>query len=218
MGRVNSSGNVLVIKSYSFYLLSHSTHLTQPADLGPFAHLKNHYSKNLKSYITQGKAELNRAQFNLLYQETRRTALTPQYIQVGWSRTGLNPFNPLRVLNNTEVAQYRQTTPDLRPSPSSEHHTPSNRAEFDAVARQVLPTLTPKRRHQLQRLTHAYHNENAARVCLRTRQLLAKGHGKRRKKPQPKGYGKRLKAAVEPSYSNGANRTGRRRNRAFISS
>jgi DDE superfamily endonuclease/Tc5 transposase DNA-binding domain len=43
------------------YLLPHSTHLTQPADLGPFAQLKNHYSKNLKDYITQGKSGLNRA-------------------------------------------------------------------------------------------------------------------------------------------------------------
>jgi DDE superfamily endonuclease len=174
--RANSSGNISAIKSFSFTfsLLPHFTHLTQPADLGPFAQLKNHYSKNLKKYISQGKSGLNRAQFNLLYQETRRTALTPQYIQAGWSRTGLNPFNPSRVLESPEIIRYRQTTPDLLPPPSEEHHTPSTRAEFDAIARQLLPTLTPKRRHQLQRLTHAYHNENATRICLEKDEVTAR--------------------------------------------
>lgn len=156
------------------YLLPHSTHLTQPLDLGPFAQLKSHYSKNLKSYISHGKTELNRAQFNLLYQEARRAAFTPQYIQAGWSRTGLNPFNPLRILHCPEVTRYRQTTPDILPPPSSEHHTPTNRAEFDAIARQLLSSFTPKRRHQFQRLTHAYHNENAARICLQQDEATAR--------------------------------------------
>ena len=154
--------------------MPYSSYLSQPADLGPFAHLKNHYSKNLKSYISQGKAQLNRAQFNLLYQETRRTALTAQYIQAGWSRTGLNPFNPLRILDSAEVIQYRQATPDLLPSPNKEHHTPTNRAEFDDIARQLLSSFTPKRRHQFQRLTHAYHKENAARTCLQQDEATAR--------------------------------------------
>jgi hypothetical protein len=176
------------------YLLPHSTHLTQPADLGPFAHLKNHYNKNLKNYISRGRAVLDRAQFNLLYQETRRTALTRQYIQAGWSRTGLNPFNPSRVLESPEIIRYRQTTPDLLPPPSEEHRTPSTRAEFDAIAREILPTLTPKRRHQFQRLTHAYHNENATRVVLQTEEVTAR---KRAREEEEKTTTKRLRKNEE---------------------
>ena len=33
------------------YLLPHISHLSQPCDQGPFAYLKNYYSKNLKSFI-----------------------------------------------------------------------------------------------------------------------------------------------------------------------
>ena len=176
------------------YLLPHSTHLTQPADLGPFAHLKSHYSKNVKSYMSQGKAELNRAQFNLLYQRTRCTALIAQYIQAGWSRTGLNPFNLLRILQSTEVAQYRQATPNLIPSPSKEHRTPANRAEYDEIARRLLPDFTPQRRHQFQRLTHAYRNENAARICLQQDEETAR---KRAREEEEQATTKRLRKSDE---------------------
>jgi hypothetical protein len=51
------------------YLLP--THLIQSSDLGLFPQVKNHYNKNLKSYVTQGKVELNRAQFNFFHQENK---------------------------------------------------------------------------------------------------------------------------------------------------
>jgi hypothetical protein len=62
------------------YLLPHTSHLVQPCDLGAFAHLKRFYSRNLKTFISRGKAEVNRAQFNVLYAQTRQSGMKPQYI------------------------------------------------------------------------------------------------------------------------------------------
>jgi hypothetical protein len=156
------------------YLLPHSSHLLQPCDLGPFAHLKRAYSNNLKAYITPGKAQLSRAQFNLLYEKARRVGLTEQYIKAGWSRTGLYPYNPQRILQCDEMVRYRPTTPDYIPPSSAQYLTPTNRTEFDSIAYEIQSTLTPKRRHQFTRLQHAYIKESTARICLQREESTAR--------------------------------------------
>src|ERR1700722_9518359 len=55
-------------------LLPHTSHLSQPCDLGPSAHLKSYYSKNLKSFIALGDTQ---------------ESLTAQYILAGWRWSGL---------------------------------------------------------------------------------------------------------------------------------
>ena len=97
------------------YLLPHTSHLVQPCDLGPFAHLKAFYSKNLKNFIATGEVKVNRSQFNILYQQARHSGLNEQYITAGWRRSGLWPIAPQKVLQKPEISQYRQTTPDLQP-------------------------------------------------------------------------------------------------------
>jgi hypothetical protein len=62
--------------------------------------------------------------------------------------------------------------------------------------------LTPKRRHQFQCLTHAYHNENAALVCIQQGEVTAckrareeeEEKKKKKKKIPPKDYGKATKS------------------------
>ena len=106
------------------FLLPHTSHICQPTDLGPFAQMKRYYSQYLKEYISTGETKVTRAQFNTLFNHTREVALSREYIEVGWRRTGLHPFNPRRVLLQPKLVQYRQTTPDLAPPQSSIHRTP----------------------------------------------------------------------------------------------
>ena len=164
----------LVNQVILIYLLPHSSHLLQPCDLGPFAHLKRAYSNHLKAYISQGKAQLSRPQFNLLYERTRRAGLTEQYIKAGWSRTGLYPYNPQRVLQSNELVRFRPTTPDLLPPPSAQYLTPTHRAEFDSIAQSIQSTLSPIRSHQFTRLRHAYIRESTARICLQKDESTAR--------------------------------------------
>ena len=82
------------------YLLPHMSHLIQPCDMGPFSQLKRHYARRLKDFTPQGSATINQAQFNLLYQEARSQSFTKQYYQAGWSRTGIYPWNPSRIINH----------------------------------------------------------------------------------------------------------------------
>jgi len=50
--------------------------------------------------------------------------------------------------------------------------------------------LTPKRRHQFQGLTHAYHNKNAARICLQKDEMTAR---KRTREEEEEATTKRLR-------------------------
>ena len=95
------------------YLLPHTSHLSQPCDLGPFAHLMSYYSKNLKSFIALGDTQVTRARFNVLYHRAREESLTAQYILAGWRRSGLYPLDTRKMLDKPEVARYRATTRDL---------------------------------------------------------------------------------------------------------
>ena len=69
------------------------SYLCQPCDLGPFAQLKSFYLKHLKSYILAGEIRVNRAQFDILYAQTREAGMNHQYITAGWRRSGLYPLN-----------------------------------------------------------------------------------------------------------------------------
>ena len=62
------------------YLLPHTSHLYQPYNLGPFARLKAEYAKNLQSFISIGRTEVDRAQFSKLYNLTRQLGMKKQYI------------------------------------------------------------------------------------------------------------------------------------------
>jgi hypothetical protein len=116
------------------YLLPHTSHLSQPCDLGPLARLKSYYSKNLKSFIALGDTQVTRARFNVLYHRAREESLTAQYILAGWRRSGLYPLDARKVLDKPEVARYRATTPDLAPPPrggSRLNLTPQDDYEYE---------------------------------------------------------------------------------------
>jgi DDE superfamily endonuclease/Tc5 transposase DNA-binding domain len=155
------------------YLLAHTSHLMQPCDLGPFASIKRYYSQHLSNYIRQGKTEIDRAQFNVLYHQTRESSFKHQYIMQGWSRTGLYPLNIERVLNKREIRDYRAVTPDLLP-PSTEFDTPSTRVEFQQVTNSMKQQMTPQSRRKMTGIQHAFYKQWNARVVLQSEETNAR--------------------------------------------
>ena len=148
------------------YLLPHTSHLSQPCDLGPFAHLKSYYSKNLKSFIALGDTQVTRARFNVLYHRTRQEGLTAQYILAGWRRSGLYPLDARKVLEKPEVARYRATTPDLAPPQSRLTLTPQDDYEYERIQETLNAKLTRSGRRLQKQLSHAYFRESSARKLL----------------------------------------------------
>ena len=158
------------------FLIPHTSHLMQPCDLGPFAQLKRLYGQKLADHIKIGRAEITRADFNVLYNEARQQGMTKQYIQAGWSRSGLEPFSLDKVRNKDELRAFRQPTLDLLPPASIEIATPQGRQHFKALAGELSLKLTPRGKHQLLRLEHAYERESSARIALAEDTATARKH------------------------------------------
>ena len=81
-------------------LTSHTSHKLQPCDVGPFAPLKTAYRDEVER-LNRGRVDkVGKEHFTYLYSPARDTALTKRNIRVGWTATGLFPFNPERVLKH----------------------------------------------------------------------------------------------------------------------
>jgi len=104
--------------------------------MGPFSHLKRLYARNLKDFTPQGSATINQAQFDLLYQEARLEAFKKEYCQAGWSRTGIYPWNPSKIINHPMVQEYRPIKPDLVLTPprnQAMYTTPTKVVEYQVI-------------------------------------------------------------------------------------
>jgi len=145
----------------------HSSHLTQPLDIGVFGSLKSHMTPELDRFIRSGIPRMQKDEWLKAFISARSNAFTKKNILSGWSGTGLNPFNPQKVLGHVPIpptleVQIHEATPDIG-SPllhpelnSSPVETPYLRAatthikkcaldrntEFDTPARQHVVRMT----------------------------------------------------------------------------
>jgi hypothetical protein len=83
-------------------LPSHTSHKLQPCDIAVFAPLKTAYRDNAERLERGGVNTIGKQHFTSLYSPARETAFTKRNILAGWSKGGLFPFNPLRVLRDLE--------------------------------------------------------------------------------------------------------------------
>ena len=80
-------------------LPSHTSHRLQPCDVSVFSPLKTAYREEVEHLERRGANTVNKEHFVLLYRQAREVALTARNIRSGWSKAGLFPFNPSRVLD-----------------------------------------------------------------------------------------------------------------------
>ena len=79
-------------------LSSHTSHKLQPCDLAVFGPLKTAYREQVERLFRGGAGMVDKQHFTLLYSRARETPLTARNIRSGWSKAGLSPLNPERVL------------------------------------------------------------------------------------------------------------------------
>lgn len=92
-------------------LPSHTSHKLQPCDVAVFGPLKTAYREQVERLFRGGAGTIGKQHFTLLYSRARATAMTARNIRSAWSKTGLVPLNPQRVLRSLEAP------PPLVPEP-----------------------------------------------------------------------------------------------------
>lgn len=91
-------------------LPSHTSHKLQPCDVAVFGPLKHAYREQVERLFRGGAGTIGKQHFTLLYSRARDIAMTPRNIRSGWSKAGLFPLNPDRVLGSLDP-------PSLPPGP-----------------------------------------------------------------------------------------------------
>lgn len=92
-------------------LPSHTSHKLQPCDIGVFGPLKAAYRDQVERLYRGGANTVGKEHFTYLYSSARDKALTSRNIKAGWSKAGLFPFNPLRVLGDIQKPSVELTVP-----------------------------------------------------------------------------------------------------------
>ena len=80
-------------------LPSHTSHITQPLDVGIFGPLKAGMARANDRAAIYDRGRIPKAEWASQLAVVRTTAMTEHNIRVGWKATGLHPFSPQRVLN-----------------------------------------------------------------------------------------------------------------------
>lgn len=126
-------------------LPSHTSHKLQPCDVAVFAPLKTAYREQVERLYRGGAEVIGKQHFTLLYSHAREAAITARNIRAGWSKAGLFPFNPDRVLRDLaqppsfdDFQSHGNMLNGSEPAPvQTPLKTPTNSASLDAMRTQL---------------------------------------------------------------------------------
>jgi hypothetical protein len=143
---------------------SHTSHKLQPCDVGAFGPLKAAYREQVEKLYRGGANTVGKQHFTSLYSRAREQALTARNIRAGWSKTGLYPFRPHKVLKDIQkpLAKLRlpqENRPTVEPCTDDEILQTPVTSDALAVLRsqidQGADKLNDSTRRRLQKLTSA---------------------------------------------------------------
>ena len=124
----------------------HSSHLTQPLDVGIFSPLKQKMAQQLDCILRYGVSNLKKFKWANSYRIARPVGMTASNIESAWSGAGLFPYMPQKVirrlkagLSDTETAQLMMSTAIIGtpppPSPQSNRFNlvPATPSQLDST-------------------------------------------------------------------------------------
>lgn len=95
-------------------LPSHTSHKLQPCDVGVFGPLKAAYRDQVEKLYRGGANTIGKGHFTQLYAEAGDKVMRKPIIDAAWSRTGLYPFNPDKVLEEFQKPPSGRFLPAIR--------------------------------------------------------------------------------------------------------
>ena len=115
----------------------HTTHETQPLDVGIFAPLKVQWGRICHNFYQKNPGKIiNKFNFNTLFSEAWYGAVTPVNIIAGFRKAGVCPFNPDAVTistspDNSHCPEVRETSSEMTSSHSTGLETVSASESID---------------------------------------------------------------------------------------
>ena len=122
----------------------HSSHLTQPLDVGCFGNLKRSYSGQIDGFIKAHINHISKVEFFIAFKAAYEESITSQNMKSGFRGTGLIPFSPEAVLSKLDI-RIRIPTPPSFDLDQWISQTPRNPTEALSQSTLVKSRIT---RHQ----------------------------------------------------------------------
>jgi hypothetical protein len=99
--RLPSPGHIVATRNYGFagfpthvlMLPPHTTHKTQPLDVGCFGPLKASWTQRCEEHLELFNESIPRSNFVQEYLNVRDQAMTPELVRSAFRKTGIAPFN-----------------------------------------------------------------------------------------------------------------------------
>ena len=115
----------------------HSSHLTQPLDVGVFGSLKKHMAAEIDPLIRLGVTRIQKVEWLAAFVIAHGKALRIENILSGFRGTGIHPFLPSKVLNRVALPspskQTRPSTPPIPTNPFNDAVLTCSPADFNDV-------------------------------------------------------------------------------------
>ena len=100
-----------------FILPPHSTHLTQPLDVGCFQPFKHYHAEAVDAAVRLGSSDFDRLDFLAAFNWIRSQTFTTSTITSAFRKTGFVPYNPEVVLEKVRNLPRAATPPSQQPPP-----------------------------------------------------------------------------------------------------
>ena len=125
-----------------FWFVAHSTHLTQPLDVGCFQPMKHYHTEAIDRACRAGGTEFTKTDFLAASETIRRNTFKASTIRSVWQKTGLIPYNTdiLKARFEGARSKTRQTTPPREDLPLFQR-TPRGSKEVVRYAEWIFDRL-----------------------------------------------------------------------------
>jgi hypothetical protein len=125
-------------------LPAHSSHITQPLDVGCFGPLKRAYGREINAFIKAHINHITKVEFLIAFKAAYKASMTESNIKGGFRGAGLVPFDPQAVISKLDI-KLRTPTPPNPPHPDHDSwtsQTPKNSTEALSQSKLVATRIS----------------------------------------------------------------------------
>ena len=142
-----------------FRLPAHSTHLTQPLDVGVFQPFKHYHTEAIDRAVRLGDCQFGKLEFLAAFQGFRNETFKPSTIRHAFKSTGIVPFDPNVVLDKIreKEARLRESvirTPSPPPLPLNQRtpHGPESVVRYGRKLQRAIAKAGPNDKLEVQQV------------------------------------------------------------------
>ena len=175
------------------FLPPHSSHKTQPLDVGVFRHLKDAHQRRLRNAVRAGALSFSRADFVDGFNEIWKAGFQRKYIMAGFEKTGIFPPNRHVVIDQLADTAKKYNTPAFPSMLPDEERWREAKLGIERIEQKYQHLFSSPTRERVRAIASTLHEGELAR------NYIAKTSSERKKRLAKHSTKKNRRSAIKPS-------------------